>query len=204
MYFRTSIAAIVAIIGLSTAGIAVSAASKADKREDKKAVMVTVQGGDTLTAIGEQNNTTYQRIFYANTQIVNPDIINPGDEVRIPKADEELAPRELPQSATLAVYESAATSYSQGYSAPTANYNTGDGSVWDRLAQCEAGGNWSTNTGNGYSGGLQFSPGTWAANGGTGNAADASREQQIAVAQNVLARQGWGAWPACSSKLGLR
>jgi hypothetical protein len=59
-------------------------------------------------------------------------------------------------------------------------------------------------TGNGYSGGLQFSPGTWAANGGTGNAADASREQQIAVAQNVQARQGWGAWPACSAKLGLR
>ena len=204
MYFRTSIAAIVAIFGLSTAGITVCAASKADKKEDKKAVMVTVKEGDTLTAIGEQNNTTYQRIFDANTQIENPDIINPGDQFRIPEADEELAPREIPQPAPVAVYESAATSYNQGYSAPTANYDAGDGGVWDRLAQCEAGGNWATNTGNGYSGGLQFSPGTWAANGGTGNAADASREQQIAVAQNVLARQGWGAWPACSAKLGLR
>ncbi len=76
-------------------------------------------------------------------------------------------------------------------------------STWDSLAQCESGGNWSTNTGNGYSGGLQFSQSTWAAHGGTGAAASASREQQIAVAQNVQASQGWGAWPACAAKLGL-
>ena len=76
-------------------------------------------------------------------------------------------------------------------------------STWDALAQCESGGNWSINTGNGYSGGLQFSQSTWAANGGTGSAASATREQQIAVAQNVQASQGWGAWPACAAKLGL-
>jgi nucleoid-associated protein YgaU len=76
-------------------------------------------------------------------------------------------------------------------------------STWDALAQCESGGNWSINTGNGYSGGLQFSQSTWAAHGGTGSAASASREQQIAVAQNVQASQGWGAWPACAAKLGL-
>ncbi|MCX6497221.1 MAG: lytic transglycosylase [Arthrobacter sp.] len=76
-------------------------------------------------------------------------------------------------------------------------------STWDSLAQCESGGNWSTNTGNGYSGGLQFSQSTWAAHGGAGSAASASREQQIAVAQNVQASQGWGAWPACAAKLGL-
>lgn len=81
--------------------------------------------------------------------------------------------------------------------------NAADGATWDALAQCESGGNWSTNTGNGYTGGLQFSPTTWAANGGTGNAADATREQQIAVAENVVASQGWGAWPACSASLGL-
>ncbi|MCQ1948562.1 MULTISPECIES: transglycosylase family protein [Arthrobacter] len=74
---------------------------------------------------------------------------------------------------------------------------------WDALAQCESGGNWSINTGNGYSGGLQFSPSTWAAFGGTGDAANASREQQIAVAERVLAEQGPGAWPACTAKLGL-
>ena len=76
-------------------------------------------------------------------------------------------------------------------------------SVWDSLAQCESSGNWGINTGNGYSGGLQFSPSTWAAYGGTGSAANASREQQIAVAERVQAGQGWGAWPSCSAKLGL-
>ncbi|MGO4188919.1 transglycosylase family protein [Pseudarthrobacter sp. TAF60_1] len=76
-------------------------------------------------------------------------------------------------------------------------------STWDALAQCESGGNWATNTGNGYSGGLQFSQSTWAAHGGTGSAATASREQQIAVAEQVQASQGWGAWPACAAKLGL-
>ena len=76
-------------------------------------------------------------------------------------------------------------------------------SVWDSLAQCESSGNWGINTGNGYAGGLQFSPSTWAAYGGTGSAANASRAQQIAVAERVQASQGWGAWPACSAKLGL-
>lgn len=76
-------------------------------------------------------------------------------------------------------------------------------SVWDSLAQCESSGNWGTNTGNGYAGGLQFSQSTWAAHGGSGSAANASREQQIAVAERVQAGQGWGAWPACAAKLGL-
>ncbi|WIB60512.1 transglycosylase family protein [Curtobacterium sp. MCLR17_007] len=87
-----------------------------------------------------------------------------------------------------------------GLSAPA---NAASGSTWDALAQCESGGNWAINTGNGYYGGLQFTQGTWAANGGTGSPANASRETQIAVAEHVLASQGWGAWPACSAKLGL-
>lgn len=87
-------------------------------------------------------------------------------------------------------------------SATAANATTST-STWDALAQCESGGNWSTNTGNGYTGGLQFSASTWAAYGGTGSAADASREQQIAVAEQVQASQGWGAWPSCASQLGL-
>jgi resuscitation-promoting factor RpfA len=75
---------------------------------------------------------------------------------------------------------------------------------WDKLAQCESSGNWSTNTGNGYSGGLQFSPSTWAAYGGTkyaSSAHQATREQQIAVAEKVLASQGTGAWPGCTQKI---
>ncbi|MBF4594646.1 transglycosylase family protein [Curtobacterium flaccumfaciens] len=81
--------------------------------------------------------------------------------------------------------------------------NAASGSTWDQLAQCESGGNWAINTGNGYYGGLQFNLGTWQANGGAGNPASASREAQIAVAERVLASQGWGAWPACSAQLGL-
>ncbi|MBW0270605.1 resuscitation-promoting factor [Nocardia sp. MH4] len=86
------------------------------------------------------------------------------------------------------------------------NASAAPDSDWDRLAQCEAGGNWGINTGNGYQGGLQFSPSTWNAHGGGEYAAtanQATREQQIAVAEKVLASQGWGAWPSCSSQLGL-
>ncbi|MFP5072702.1 transglycosylase family protein [Pseudonocardia nantongensis] len=75
--------------------------------------------------------------------------------------------------------------------------------VWDRLAECESGGDWSTSTGNGYHGGLQFAPSTWKAYGGSGSAANASRSEQIAVAEKVLAAQGWNAWPSCSKKVGV-
>jgi hypothetical protein len=71
---------------------------------------------------------------------------------------------------------------------------------WDAIAQCESGGNWSVNTGNGYYGGLQFSPSTWRANGGSGNPANASREEQIRIARNVLMSQGIKAWPVCGKR----
>lgn len=73
---------------------------------------------------------------------------------------------------------------------------------WDTVAQCESGGDWSINTGNGFSGGLQFTASTWAANGGTGNPANASKAEQVRVAENVLATQGKGAWPVCGVGLG--
>jgi hypothetical protein len=77
---------------------------------------------------------------------------------------------------------------------------------WDRLAQCESGGNWRANTGNGYYGGLQFSRRTWNAYGGgayAGTANNATRLQQIAIAERVLRGQGWKAWPSCSRRMGL-
>ncbi|TWG96762.1 uncharacterized protein YabE (DUF348 family) [Nocardioides sp. J9] len=80
----------------------------------------------------------------------------------------------------------------------------GGNSVWDRLAQCESGGNWAINTGNGYYGGLQFNLGTWQAYGGTGYPHQASRETQIAIATKLRdASGGYGAWPHCSAQLGL-
>lgn len=80
----------------------------------------------------------------------------------------------------------------------------GSGGRWDRIAACESGGKWSTNSGNGHSGGLQFSLRTWKAFGGTGTPHRASRAQQIKVAERILRKQGWKAWPACSRKLGYR
>jgi resuscitation-promoting factor RpfC len=73
---------------------------------------------------------------------------------------------------------------------------------WDAIAQCESGGNWSTNSGNGHYGGLQFKPATWASNGGVGNPAMASRAEQIRVAENVLRTQGIKAWPKCGAQGG--
>ncbi|MEV7071164.1 transglycosylase family protein [Streptomyces sp. NPDC091972] len=84
------------------------------------------------------------------------------------------------------------------------NASAATASEWDAVAQCESGGNWSINTGNGYYGGLQFSASTWAAYGGTQYAAQAnqaSKAQQIAVAEKVLASQGKGAWPVCGTGL---
>ena len=87
--------------------------------------------------------------------------------------------------------------------APAANF-AGGSTVWDQLAQCESGGNWAINTGNGYYGGLQFNLQTWQAYGGSGLPSENSRETQIAVASKLRdANGGYGAWPHCSQQLGL-
>jgi Transglycosylase-like domain len=76
--------------------------------------------------------------------------------------------------------------------------------TWDALAECEASGNWAINTGNGYYGGLQFSLSSWQGVGGTGYPHENSREVQIEMGKRLQASSGWGAWPHCSSELGLR
>jgi len=95
------------------------------------------------------------------------------------------APAPAPQAADTPAAPPARTTYSVN---------------WDAIAQCESGGNWGINTGNGYLGGLQFTSGTWHANGGSGSPAGASREEQIRVAENVLRTQGIGAWPVCGRR----
>jgi hypothetical protein len=85
--------------------------------------------------------------------------------------------------------------------------NAAPDSAWDKLAQCESGGRWDINTGNGFHGGLQFTPRTWSGFGGKEFAPvayKASRAEQIVVAERVLAEQGWNAWPSCSRKTGVR
>ncbi|MCD9877493.1 LysM peptidoglycan-binding domain-containing protein [Streptomyces guryensis] len=106
---------------------------------------------------------------------------------------------------TTALLAGAALLAPLGLLAATGNAAAADDGVWDRIAQCESGGNWHINTGNGYYGGLQFSAGTWRAYGGSAyapTAAGASRDQQITVATKVQHAQGWGAWPVCSGRAG--
>ncbi|MFI0966929.1 transglycosylase family protein [Streptomyces sp. NPDC021080] len=106
---------------------------------------------------------------------------------------------------TTAVLAGAALLAPLGLLAASGDAAAADNGVWDRIAQCESGGNWHINTGNGYYGGLQFSAGTWRAYGGTAYAptADkASRSGQIAIATKVQSAQGWGAWPTCSARAG--
>jgi hypothetical protein len=89
-------------------------------------------------------------------------------------------------------------------SAKRAKARPSTNTVWDRLAHCESAGNWSSNTGNGYYGGLQFSLASWRAVGGSGSPHQHSREEQIKRGKRLKASSGWGAWPACARKLGLR
>ncbi|WP_256641806.1 transglycosylase family protein [Streptomyces murinus] len=106
---------------------------------------------------------------------------------------------------TTAVLAGAALLAPLGLLAATGSAAAADNGVWDRIAQCESGGNWHINTGNGYYGGLQFSAHTWSAYGGGAYASTAdraSRSAQIAVATRVQRAQGWGAWPVCSGRAG--
>lgn len=103
--------------------------------------------------------------------------------------------------------ESSSSDSSDSSSNSSSAPSVANSSVWDRLAECESGGNWSTNTGNGYHGGLQFNPTTWNSMGGgqyAPTADQATREQQIAIASKLQAQAGWGQWPACTSAMGLR
>jgi LysM repeat protein len=176
------------------------------KKTDKP-IKVTVKRGDSLSKIAKKHKTEWRRIYDANKKIKDPNIINPGDKLRIPKKDEKLKHRALPAHQVVAQHNPVIKSTAAAYKAPSApkvSYPAVSGSsVWDRLAQCESGGNWSINTGNGYYGGLQFTLSTWRSLGGRGYPNQASRSEQIARAQALQARSGWGQWPACAARLGL-
>ena len=174
-------------------------AAKADK------VTVMVKPGDTLTTLAKNHQTTWERLFNANETIKDPDVIYPGLEIRVPGPDEQLTPRQIPQDVAPVAVKKPATTIRKS-TTTVAKKSTavvaGDG-VWDKIAACESGGNWSINTGNGYFGGLQFTLSSWRAVGGSGYPHQASREEQIMRGEKLQAIQGWGAWPACSAKIGL-
>lgn len=127
-------------------------------------------------------------------------VMHNGDVVSRTKIKSKL----LKKPVTKVILVGTKTPTAEKSSSGSSTSSTPSGSVWDRLAECESGGNWSINTGNGYYGGLQFSLSTWRAYGGSGMPHQASREEQIAIAKKLQADAGWGSWPACSSKLGLR
>lgn len=211
--FATSVVALSLACLFAVSAPASSAHAEAPKQTNQPVVHTVVEG-DTLDKIAKANKTNYLRLFYANTDIENPDLIRVDQKVRIPSADEKLAERALPSAApapaapvaapapVVAAPQAVAAPAPQRV-APSSAPAVANGSVWDALAQCESGGNWAINTGNGFYGGLQFTMSSWAAVGGSGMPNHASREEQIMRGQMLQAIQGWGAWPACAAKLGL-
>jgi hypothetical protein len=177
----------------------------------------TVKPGDTLSAIAKHaygSRADWPALWWTNRhKVANPDAIVAGQRLRlstwhprkawIERAAMAASTPPAPVASAAPVQPSSvpvATSSAPSYSG--ASY-TGGGVNWDAIAACESGGNWGISTGNGFSGGLQFSQGTWNAYGGgqyASSASGASRSQQIAVAQRVLAGQGIGAWPVCGSR----
>lgn len=189
-----------------------------------ESIVHKVQYGQGLQDIawkyGFKGDNAFKRLWDANPQLSATWLERPGITIRIPVCGTELRRRTLPKpppppepepepepEAAAADQADAAEQApepepepepKQGSQAPAVP--TG---VWDRLAGCESGGDWSINTGNGYYGGLQFSESSWRAVGGTGLPHQHSREEQILRGKKLQAIQGWGAWPACSAKLGL-
>jgi len=190
-----AVAAVFAVAGSQTA----HAQSQNSQNDQKKQTseMVVVNQGDTLDGIATDHQTTYVRLFDANTSIQDPDLIYPGDKLRIPDPNEQLPDREIPADYVAANPLPASTTPSYTYRAPVAapvSYSSG--TSWDKIAACESGGNWAINTGNGYYGGLQFTQSTWAGAGGLAYAprADlATPEQQIAIASKLSLSN----WPVC-------
>lgn len=200
-------AAVLGVALVSTSGsVALAAEQNTNAPAQQVAKEITVNPGDYLAKIATENQSTIQRLYDKNTDVQDPDLIFPGQKLKVPAPDEQLAHREMPSNVVAAVPAPAPKAAPARTTARTVSTapSVANGSVWDRLAQCEASGNWHINTGNGYYGGLQFTLSSWRAAGGSGYPHQASREEQILRGQKLQAMQGWGAWPACSAKLGLR
>lgn len=182
-------------------GSTVSAQSANTNNKKKESKVVKVQSGDSLSKIAKKHKSSFKRIYFANKKIKDPNLIFPGDKLRIPSREEKLKPRPM-HGQVIAIAKPSSSTVSVQKPAPVPQTNVGGG-VWDRLASCESGGNWSINTGNGYYGGLQFSLSSWQGVGGSGYPHQASKAEQIKRAEILRASGGWGHWPACSAQLGL-
>jgi hypothetical protein len=171
----------------------------------------TVRPGDTLSEIAAHEYgraADWPALWWANRHHVpNPGMITVGQRLQVPswhrvrpwlaRAALAAVPAPAPAAAPAAV-----VSAPSGGAAPAPAVAASGGVNWAAIAACESGGNWSTSTGNGFYGGLQFTEGTWLANGGGQYASSANLAtpaQQVAVANRVLASQGIGAWPVCGA-----
>ena len=204
----------ISLIGVSGGKVFADTTTKAGVTPAEK--YITVQEGDSLSSIAASNSTTYVRIYDANSQIQNPNLIYPGEVLMIPSSNAVLPQRALPSQKPVAVsstvssdedvssaVQAPAVQQTSTQSSPVNVAATSNNSVWDKIANCESGGNWSINTGNGFYGGLQFTLSSWRSVGGAGYPNQASKNEQILRAEMLQAQQGWGAWPVCSAKLGL-
>jgi len=173
----------------------------------------TVQQGDSLSAIAAHTYgkaADWPAVWWVNRhQVANPNLITAGQRLRLPasgqvpawmaRAAQAAIPAPPPAPAAVSV-----TQASPPAAAPvsTAAPASSSGANWSAIAACESGGNWSASTGNGFYGGLQFTEQTWLGYGGgqyASSANQATKAQQIAVAERVLAGQGIGAWPTCGA-----
>ncbi len=180
----------------------------------------TVHSGDSLSTIAAHtygSSADWPAVWWANrSHVANPNVIAAGQKLQLPASGK--VPAWLARDAAAAAGDSAVAApaasvssqqpeypASAPTSAPvstTASGGKSSGGNWAAIAACESGGNWSSDTGNGFYGGLQFTQQTWDAYGGgkyAASANEASESAQIAVAQNVLAGQGIGAWPVCGA-----
>ena len=173
----------------------------------------TVQQGDSLSAIAAHTYgkaADWPAVWWVNRhQVANPNLITAGQRLRLPasgqvpawmtRAAQAAIPAPPPVPAAVSIPPA-----SPPAAAPvsTAAPASSGGANWSAIAACESGGNWSASTGNGFYGGLQFTEQTWLGYGGgqyASSANQATKAQQIAVAERVLAGQGIGAWPACGA-----
>jgi len=175
----------------------------------------TIRPGDTLSAIAARaygSAADWPAIWWANRrQVPDPDMITTGQRLALPSSHQvppwlaraalaaAAAARPAPAAPAGAAPADPAAAAQASSPAPASS----GGVNWSAIAACESGGNWAASTGNGFYGGLQFTQQTWLANGGGRYASSANLAtpaQQVAVAQNVLASQGIGAWPACGAR----
>jgi len=197
---------IIPVAGLAKAAIAVTISLHPAAAHQAPA-QYTVKAGDTLSSIARHeygSAAAWPALWWVNRHKVhNPEMIRVGQRLTLSSWHPHKA---WLNRAALAAVPASASAPPVSAAAPAAGAApvpaSSGGVNWSAVAACESGGNWSTNTGNGFYGGLQFTEGTWLANGGGQYASSAdlaTPAQQIAVAERVLASQGIGAWPVCGT-----